>query len=66
MALLIKTLKAKEDLVDNHFHNILKLLMFQQIFLSPQVKQSAIISNKDGIYELPPELPVRMSGCQSS
>ena len=33
------------------------LLMFYQIFLSPQVKQSVIISNKLGIYELPHELP---------
>ena len=31
--------------------------MFYQIFLSPQVKQSAIISNKHGMYELPHELP---------
>ena len=30
--------------------------MFYQIFLSPQVKRSAIISNKYGIYELPHEL----------
>ena len=30
--------------------------MFYQIFLSPQVKRSAIISNK-GVYELPHELP---------
>ena len=29
-------------------------LMFDQIFLSPQVKQSA--SNKQGVYELPHEL----------
>ena len=27
--------------------------MFDQIVLSPQVKQSMIISNKHGIYELP-------------
>ena len=27
--------------------------MFDQIFLSAQVKQSVIISNKYGIYELP-------------
>ena len=32
-------------------------LMFYQIFLSPQVKQIMIISNKHGIYELPQELP---------
>ena len=32
-------------------------LMFYQIFLSPQVKRSAIIINIEGVYELPPELP---------
>ena len=31
--------------------------MVEQIFLSPQVKRSVIISNKCGIYELPHELP---------
>ena len=31
--------------------------MFHQIFVSPQVKQIVIISNKRGIYELPHELP---------
>ena len=31
--------------------------MFYEIFLSPQVKQIVIISNKHGIYELPQELP---------
>ena len=30
--------------------------MFYQNFLSPQVKQSAIISKKQGIYELPNKL----------
>ena len=30
--------------------------MFYQVFLSEKVKQSAIISNKHGIYELPNEL----------
>ena len=30
--------------------------MFYQIFLSPQVKRSAIISNKQGVYHLPHEL----------
>ena len=30
--------------------------MFYQSLLSPQVKRSAIISNKHGIYELPHEL----------
>ena len=32
-------------------------LMFYQIFRSPQVKRSTIISNKQGVYELPKELP---------
>ena len=32
-------------------------LMFYQIFLSPQVKRSAITSNKQGVYELSHELP---------
>ena len=31
--------------------------MFNQIFLSPKVKRSAIINNKHGIYELPHNLP---------
>ena len=31
--------------------------MFYQIFLSPQVKGSVIISNKNGIYKLPHKLP---------
>ena len=31
--------------------------MFYQIFLSPQVKRWAIIAYKQGIYELPHELP---------
>ena len=33
------------------------LLMFYQIFHSSQVKRNAYISNKNGIYELPHELP---------
>ena len=32
-------------------------LMFYQIFRSPQVKRSTFISNKQGVYELPKELP---------
>ena len=35
--------KKKENFGDSHFHNILSLLMFYQIFLSPQVQRSAII-----------------------
>ena len=32
-------------------------LIVYQIFFSPQVKRSVIISNKHAIYELPHELP---------
>ena len=32
------------------------ILMFYQVFLWPQVKQSAIVSNKHGACELPHEL----------
>ena len=31
-------------------------LMFHQIFLSPQMKRSAIIYNKQAIYEFPHEM----------
>ena len=31
--------------------------MFYQIFSTPQVKQSALISNKHGIHKFPYELP---------
>ena len=33
------------------------ILIDEQIFFSPQVNRSVIISNKLGIYELPHELP---------
>ena len=49
-------IKLKFD-TDSHFHNIFRLFMFYQIFLSPQVKPCAIITYKHGIYELPHELP---------
>ena len=49
--------KAKENFADNHFYNILRLLMFYQVFLSPQVKRWAIITYKHGMYELPQQLP---------
>ena len=32
------------------------ILLFEQIFLSPQVKRSVVISNKHDMYELPHEL----------
>ena len=31
--------------------------MLYQLFISPQVKRCAIITNKHGTYELPHELP---------
>ena len=34
-----------------------EILVFYQIFLSPQLKRSVIISNKHGIYKLPHKLP---------
>ena len=37
----------------NHFQIFWDFLIFYQIFFSPQVKRSAIISNKHGRYELP-------------
>ena len=41
----------------NTTHNILRLFDVLPNFLSHQVKRRVIISNKDGIYELPHELP---------
>ena len=32
-------------------------MIFDQTFLSPQVKRSVIISNKHGTYDFPDELP---------
>ena len=32
--------------------------MLSQIFLAPQVKRSAIIGTKHGIYDMPHELPI--------
>ena len=39
--------------------------MFDKIFFLPKVKQSTIINNKYGVYELPHELPndLRLSKC---
>ena len=39
-----------------NFHNILRLFDVLPNFLSPKVKQSTIISNKHGLYELPHKL----------
>ena len=46
----------KKKFSDNLGHNILRFLMFYQIFLSPQVKRCTIIAYKHGIYELSHEL----------
>ena len=39
----------------NHGNNIVGLFDAFQFFPSPQVKRSAIIGNKQGVYELPNE-----------
>ena len=46
----------------NPGHNIEDILMFDKIFVSPQVKRIVIISNKHGIYELPNDLRIRTLG----
>ena len=43
------------DLVDS-MTKILSKREFDQIFISPQVKRSVIISNKNGIYDLPHDM----------
>ena len=46
--------RFKPESIVNYIHdnNILSLFVFDQIFLSSEVKRSMIISNKHGIYEL--------------
>ena len=44
----------------NHFKTFWDSLMFYQIFLSPEVKQGAIITYKHGTYELPNDLRFRI------
>ena len=41
----------------NHGIRLWDFLMFHQIFVSPQMKRSTIISKKQGVYELSHELP---------
>ena len=50
----------EESLVPNckHFHILRLVIMLLQIFLAPQVKRTAIIATKHGIYKLPHELPI--------
>ena len=55
-------MKNKSDRYDINRPTIMEIilwdfLMLYQIFLLPQVKRSAIISNKQGVYEVPQELP---------
>ena len=42
--------------INRHSFSLYDFFMFFQIFISPQVKQCAIITYKHGIYELPHEL----------
>ena len=37
------------------------ILIDEQIFFSPQVKRSVIVSNKHGIYRLPKDLAKRLN-----
>ena len=39
-------MKSKKKFADNYRHNILRFLMFDQIFFSTQEKRSVISSNK--------------------
>ena len=55
-------MKNKSDRYDINRPTIMEIilwdfLMLYQIFLLPQVKRSAIISHKQGVYEVPQELP---------
>ena len=55
-------MKNKSDRYDINRPTVIEIilwdfLMLYQIFLLPQVKRSAIISNKQGVYEVPQELP---------
>ena len=55
-------MKNKSDRYDINRPTIMEIilwdfLMLYQIFLLPQVNRSAIISNKQGVYEVPQELP---------
>ena len=50
----------KFELAYNHYHIILILFEFYQIFFSPQVKRFATVSYKHGTYALPHELPNKL------
>ena len=44
-----ENIKSKIIFADNHFHNILRLSDFYQVFFSPQVERCTIITYKHGI-----------------
>ena len=54
---LSNTFGMIESLNYNHGHNILRPFHTLPIFFLPQVKQSVITSNKNGIHKLPYKLP---------
>ena len=54
MELLVKTLKRKNNFVDNDAHDALK---FYQMLFSPQVKRTVVIIKKHDICEFPHDLP---------
>lgn len=54
MELLVKTLKRKNNFVDNDVHDALK---FYQMLFSLQVKRTVVIIKKHDICEFPHDLP---------
>ena len=54
---LNKGLSLVVNEIGNHFHKNLRLFDYYQVFLSPQVKRSSIITYEHGTYELPHKLP---------
>ena len=60
---------AQLDIIYNMETILWDFLMFYHFFFSPQVKRSAVIINKQGVYELPHELPNNLrlkNDCRSS
>ena len=56
LELFIKTENQKKIFQTITFIIFWDFLMFYQIFLSPQVKRSAVITYKNGLFELPRQL----------
>ena len=54
--MLEKSKRAKENVSENHSHNVLRFFDIDQMFLSPLVKQRVIIRNKHVINKSPNDL----------